>query len=261
LKMKMSRREFPLVIAVGGGGNNALNRLAQECPAESGGEAGNPDPWYGLAPVDFSVRSHGFKAPKAIAINTDSRGLDCSLALRKMLIGWQTCRGLGAGGNPEVARKAARESREELSAIHYETRVVLLLAGLGGGTGSGATSIIAEVARAAGAMVIALVTLPFTFEGRRRAVQAQDALEELRRTVDLVVVFANDSILKVVNPTTTTQEAFELIDEVFKTVYRTLGTLEQPASFAAIHSAISTSLDALGLEVDIYAQPRTTPAD
>ncbi len=176
------------VIGVGGAGNNAVNRMITE----------------GMAGVDF------------ITINTDAQALDASLAKTRLQVGKKLTRGLGAGGDPEVGRKAAEESREELLQAVGEADMVFITAGIGGGTGTGASPIIADIARKAGALAIGVVTRPFSFEGRQRERVAAEGIERLKNAVDTLIVIQNDRLLKIVDKRASLHEAFSTADDVLR---------------------------------------------
>lgn len=175
------------VIGVGGGGNNAVNSMV-----DSGSIQG----------VDF------------IGINTDSQALLNSQASTKIQIGENLTRGLGSGGNPEMGREAAEESREKIKDLLEGSDMVFLTAGMGGGTGTGATPVIAEVAQEVGALTVAVVTKPFMFEGTRRMVSAEEGIEELKDKVDTLIVIPNQRILEVVDKKLSLLEAFRVADSV-----------------------------------------------
>ncbi len=176
------------VIGVGGGGNNAVNRMIEE----------------GLQGVEF------------MSINTDAQALDTSLAKERVQVGGKLTRGLGAGGDPEVGRKAAEESRDELGKAIGETDMVFITAGIGGGTGTGASPIIADIAKKQGALTIGVVTRPFSFEGRQRERVAIDGIERLKNAVDTLIVIQNDRLLKIVDKRASLREAFSTADDVLR---------------------------------------------
>jgi cell division protein FtsZ len=175
------------VIGVGGGGGNALNSMI------SSGQING---------VDF------------VAVNTDAQVLLTNNANIKLQIGDNLTRGLGAGGNPEVGMKAAEESREKIKEYLIDTDMIFITAGMGGGTGTGAASVIAEVAREVGALTVAIVTKPFTFEGARRMVNAEDGVEKLRQKVDALIVIPNQRLLDVIDRKMTLAESFRVVDSV-----------------------------------------------
>ena len=176
------------VIGVGGGGNNAVNRMITA----------------GLKGVDF------------VAINTDAQAINLSRAGHKVQIGLKLTKGLGAGANPEVGSKAAEESREELINVLKGADMVFVTAGMGGGTGTGAAPIVAEIAKELGALTVGVVTRPFTFEGRKRAMQAEKGIAELKSKVDTLITIPNDRLLQVVDKHTTIHEAFRIADDVLR---------------------------------------------
>ena len=176
------------VLGVGGGGNNAVNRMI-EC---------------GVRGVEF------------IAINTDRQALYSSRAEHKLQIGEKLTKGLGAGANPEIGMKAAEENRNEIVEALKGADMVFITAGMGGGTGTGAAPIVAEAAKELGILTVGVVTKPFTFEGRKRAVQAEKGIEELKEKVDTLVTIPNDRLLQVAEKKTTMVEAFIMADEVLK---------------------------------------------
>ena len=182
--------EFALikVIGVGGGGNNAVNRMIQ----------------CGVKGIEF------------IALNTDRQALNSSKAEVKLQIGEKLTRGLGAGANPEIGMKAAEENRNEITETLKGADMVFITAGMGGGTGTGAAPIVAEVAKELGILTVGVVTKPFTFEGRRRAIHAEKGIEELKNKVDTLVTIPNDRLLQVAEKKTTMVEAFAMADEVLK---------------------------------------------
>lgn len=176
------------VIGVGGGGNNAVNRMITS----------------GLKGVEF------------ISVNTDSQALNLSRAASKLQIGVKLTKGLGAGANPEIGAKAAEESREDLVQALRGSDMVFVTAGMGGGTGTGAAPIVAEVAKELGALTVGVVTRPFTFEGRKRAMQAEKGIAELKSKVDTLITIPNDRLLQVVDKHTTIHEAFRIADDVLR---------------------------------------------
>lgn len=175
-----------IVIGVGGGGVNAVDRMIQE----------------GVAGVDF------------IAMNTDSQSLMKSEAELKLDIGHAISRGLGAGADPTVGRRAAEENADLIKASLENADMVFVTAGEGGGTGTGAAPVVAEIARSVGALTVGVVTRPFKFEGRQRANNASSGLAELRKSVDALIVIPNDRLLEISDETVTVLEAFHMADEV-----------------------------------------------
>ena len=176
------------VVGVGGGGSNAVNRMIEE----------------NIQGVDF------------VAVNTDGQALMYSDARRRVRIGDKSTRGLGAGGQPEVGEKAAQESADELHDVLDESDMVFITAGMGGGTGTGAAPIIAELARKVGALTIGVVTRPFTFEGSRRAQIAQEGIEKLKEQVDTLIVIPNDRLLEMADRRTSLTDSFKMADEVLR---------------------------------------------
>ena len=176
------------VVGCGGGGNNAVNRMVEA----------------GLKGVEF------------ISVNTDRQALGMSNAQTKIQIGEKLTKGLGAGAVPEVGRRAAEESREEIAAALEGADLVFVTAGMGGGTGTGAAPIVAEVARDVGALTIAVVTKPFTFEGKQRMKNAEAGIADLKQRVDTLVVIPNDRLLQVVSKGTSMIEAFRTADDVLR---------------------------------------------
>ncbi len=174
------------VVGVGGGGNNAVNRMIEN----------------GLQGVTF------------YAVNTDSQILAVSMADNKIQIGTATTRGLGAGANPEVGEKAAEENVEDIKNMLTGADLVFITAGMGGGTGTGASHVIARVAKDMGLLVIGVVTRPFSFEGKVRRINSDLGIQLLKDYVDALVVIPNDRLLQIANPTTTFKESFKMADEV-----------------------------------------------
>lgn len=177
------------VIGVGGGGGNAVSRMQD----------------------DFQIKTVDF-----LAINTDAQDLDYCRAKHKIYIGKNLTRGLGTGMNPELGRQAAEETRSEIVEALKGADLVFVTAGLGGGTGSGASPVIAEVAREQGALTVAVVTKPFAFEGAQRGRIAQEALLKLKEKVDTLIVVPNDRIFSVIKKDTPIVKAFEFIDDVLR---------------------------------------------
>lgn len=176
------------VCGVGGGGGSALNRMISEK----------------LKGVDF------------VAINTDVQALNSNLAPTKIPIGKTVTRGLGAGMNPEIGRRAAEESANEIRSVLNGVDMVFLTAGLGGGTGSGAMPEIAKVAKDVGALTVAVVTKPFSFEGPQRRRIADKAYEELSQYVDTIITIPNDRVLQIIDKKTSLLEAFTIVDDVLR---------------------------------------------
>ncbi|MDP2631869.1 MAG: cell division protein FtsZ [Candidatus Uhrbacteria bacterium] len=176
------------VLGVGGGGGSALNRMIVEK----------------LRGVDF------------VAVNTDVQALHQNLAPSKISIGKTVTRGLGAGMNPDLGRRAAEENANDIRNAIAGSDMVFLTAGLGGGTGSGALAEIAKIAREAGALTVAVVTKPFTFEGAQRKRIADDAFNELSEHVDTIITIPNDRVLQIIDKKTSLLEAFQIVDDVLR---------------------------------------------
>ncbi len=176
------------VIGVGGGGSNAVNRMIQE----------------GLAGIEF------------VAVNTDAQALLLSNAPTRVRVGDKLTRGLGAGGIPEVGQRAAEESAEELYEVLKGTDMAFITAGIGGGTGTGAAPIIAQIAKEVGALTIGVVTRPFTFEGAKRAQAAEAGISKLKEHVDTLIVIPNDRLLQLADKRASLQDAFRMADDVLR---------------------------------------------
>ncbi|NLN18265.1 MAG: cell division protein FtsZ [Firmicutes bacterium] len=176
------------VLGVGGAGSNAVNRMIEA----------------GLQGVQF------------IAMNTDSQALLSSNASHKVRLGEKLTKGLGAGSDPEIGKKAAEESRDEISQLINGADMVFVTAGMGGGTGTGGAPVVCEIARSCSALTVAVVTKPFSFEGKRRREQAEKGIEALRGHVDTLIVIPNDRLLQVVDKRTSILEAFRIADDVLR---------------------------------------------
>ena len=174
------------VVGIGGGGVNAVNRMIES----------------GLKGVEF------------VSMNTDAQALLMSEADVKLDIGRETTRGLGAGSNPEVGRRAAEEHRDEIEEILKGSDMVFITAGEGGGTGTGGAPIVAEIAKEQGALTIGVVTRPFSFEGRKRATQADMGISDLKQAVDTLIIVPNDRLLQVSDAATPVLDAFRMADQV-----------------------------------------------
>ena len=185
------------VVGVGGGGCNALNRMIES----------------GLTGVDF------------VAVNTDAQALLMSDADIKLDIGRELTHGFGAGSDPDIGRQAAVEHAEEIAKTLEGADMVFITAGEGGGTGTGAAPIVADIAKECGALTIAVVTRPFLFEGRRRAVQADTGIQDLKERVDTQIVIPNDRLLSVANEHTSMVDAFEMADDVLREGVQGITTL------------------------------------
>lgn len=158
----------------------------------------------------------GVEGIEFIAVNTDAQALFTSKAQTRINIGRATTRGLGAGANPEIGKKAAEESSEEIKQALSGADMVFITCGLGGGTGTGAAPVIAEIAKSLGALVVGVVTKPFGFEGQQRSTKAFDGFEQLRGKVDTLITIPNDKILAIIDKKTPLLEAFHVADEILK---------------------------------------------
>ena len=176
------------VVGVGGGGNNAVNRM-----------------------IDVGVKCVEF-----IAVNTDAQVLKDSKADTKLQIGEKLTRGLGAGANPEIGEKAAQESREEIEAALKGADMVFITAGMGGGTGTGAAGVIAGIAKDMGILTVAIVTKPFIFEGRPRMAKAETGIKSLKDNVDAIMTIPNDNLLKIIDKNTGIVETFLMADDILR---------------------------------------------
>ena len=210
------------VVGVGGGGMNAVNRMIDS----------------DLHGVEFMV------------INTDEQVLKKSDALEKLPIGQKTTRGMGAGGDPVVGQKAAREDRDRILQALKGADMVFVTAGMGGGTGTGAAPIVASVAKEIGALTVGVVTLPFQMEGHRRMEFAREGLEELKKTVDTLITIHNDSIFKVIDKNTSVDVAFRIVDEILLNAVKGISDLINTAGlvnvdFADVRSIMGETGDAI----------------
>ncbi len=176
------------VVGIGGGGSNAVSRMVEA----------------GVSGVEF------------VAVNTDAQALLMAEADVKIHIGSQATRGLGAGADPNVGQAAAQESRDELKEALKGADMIFVTAGEGGGTGTGGAPVVAEIGRELGALTVGVVTRPFGFEGRLRAVQAEDGVQTLRENVDTLIVIENDRLLQVVERSTPVTEAFTMVDDILR---------------------------------------------
>ncbi len=190
METKMNAESFARikVVGVGGGGTNAVNRMIEE----------------GIQGVDF------------VAVNTDAQALALAKAPIKVRIGEKLTRGLGAGGNPEVGRKSAEETAEELYNVLKGSDMVFVTAGLGGGTGTGAAPIVAQIAKEVGSLTIGVVTRPFTFEGARRMQAAETGMDNLKEHADTLIVIPNDRLLQIVDKKASLNDAFRMADDVLR---------------------------------------------
>jgi cell division protein FtsZ len=177
-----------VVLGVGGGGSNAVNRMIQ----------------FGVRGVEF------------IAINTDLQALGRCDAQKHLHIGEKLTRGLGAGGNPSTGEKAAVESADQIADLVRDADMVFIAAGMGGGTGTGAAPVIAQISKELGALTVGVVTKPFNFEGRQRAKNAEAGIAQLRERVDTLITIPNDRLLEVIDRKTTLEQAFMEVDDVLR---------------------------------------------
>ena len=176
------------VIGVGGGGNNAVNRMIE----------------------------HGVRGVEFIALNTDRQALYSSRAETKIQLGEKMTKGLGAGANPEIGAKAAEENKNEITEMLKGADMIFITAGMGGGTGTGAAPVVAELAKELGILTVGVVTKPFTFEGKKRLTQAEQGIENLKARVDTLVTIPNDRLLQIAEKKTTMASAFVMADDVLK---------------------------------------------
>ena len=202
------------VIGVGGGGNNVVNRMVRA----------------GVTGVDF------------VAVNTDKQALNISSAEYKIQIGEKLTHGQGAGSDPEVGRKSAEESRSQISKALEDTDMVFITAGMGGGTGTGAAPIVAEAAKEQGILTVGVVTKPFGFEGRRRMMQAEKGIEDLRGKVDSLVIIPNDRLKHATDQKITFANAFEIADDVLKQAVMSISDLIRETGFINLDFADVTAI-------------------
>ena len=202
------------VIGVGGGGNNVVNRMVKT----------------GTKGVDF------------IAVNTDKQALAVSSATFKIQIGEKLTGGQGAGSDPEVGRKSAEESRSQISKALEDADMVFITAGMGGGTGTGAAPIVADIAKEMGILTVGVVTKPFKFEGRRRMLQAEKGIEELRTRVDSLVIIPNERLKYATDQKITFQNAFEIADDVLRQAVQSISDLIKNTGFINLDFADVTAV-------------------
>ena len=202
------------VIGVGGGGNNVVNRMVRS----------------GVQGVDF------------IAVNTDKQALATSSATYKIQIGEKLTGGQGAGSNPDVGRKSAEESRGQIAKALEDADMVFITAGMGGGTGTGAAPIVADIAKEAGLLTVGVVTKPFSFEGRRRMQQAEAGIEELRGKVDSLVIIPNERLKFATDQKITFQNAFEIADDVLRQAVQSISDLIKNTGFINLDFADVTAV-------------------
>ena len=202
------------VVGVGGGGNNVVNRMVRS----------------GAQGVDF------------VAVNTDKQALNASSANYKIQIGEKLTGGKGAGSNPDVGRKAAEESRNQMAKALESTDMVFITAGMGGGTGTGAAPVVAEIARESGVLTVGVVTKPFGFEGRRRMTQAEQGIEELRQKVDSLVIIPNERLKYATDQKITFANAFEIADDVLRQAVQSISDLIRDTGFINLDFADVTTV-------------------
>ncbi len=214
LEVNPGAEDIIKVIGVGGAGNNVVNRMVNA----------------GMKGVDF------------IAINTDKQFLDMSSATFKLQIGEKLTNGKGAGSDPEIGRKSAEESRSAISKMLEETDMVFITAGMGGGTGTGAAPIVADIAKELGVLTVGVVTKPFSFEGARRMKQAEMGIEELRQKVDSLVIIPNDRLKFATDQKITFQNAFEIADDVLRQAVQSISDLIKNIGFINLDFADVTAV-------------------
>ena len=202
------------VIGVGGGGGNAVNRMVEN----------------GVQGVEF------------VSINTDMQALNYSQATTKIQIGEKLTKGQGAGANPEIGRKAAEESKEQIAAALAGTNMVFITAGMGGGTGTGAAPVVAQIARELGILTVGVVTRPFAFEGKKRLEQALSGIEELNKNVDSLVIIPNERLKYVSEQKITFKNAFEIADGVLRQAVKNISELITVPGFINLDFADVTSV-------------------
>lgn len=202
------------VVGVGGGGNNVVNRMVRS----------------GAQGVDF------------VAVNTDKQALNASSANYKIQIGEKLTGGKGAGSNPEVGRKAAEESRNQMAKALESTDMVFITAGMGGGTGTSAAPVVAEIAREAGVLTVGVVTKPFGFEGRKRMAQAEQGIEELRSKVDSLVIIPNERLKYATDQKITFANAFAIADDVLRQAVQSISDLIRDTGFINLDFADVTAI-------------------
>ena len=202
------------VIGIGGGGNNVVNRMVRS----------------GVGGVDY------------VAVNTDKQALNISSAGYKIQIGEKLTHGQGAGSDPEVGRKSAEESRSQITKALEDTDMVFITAGMGGGTGTGAAPIVAETAKEQGILTVGVVTKPFGFEGRRRMMQAEKGIEELRGKVDSLVIIPNERLKHATDQKITFANAFEIADDVLRQAVQSISDLIRETGFINLDFADVTAI-------------------
>ncbi|KAJ7976120.1 Cell division protein FtsZ [Quillaja saponaria] len=227
------------VVGVGGGGSNAVNRMIESS----------------MKGVDFWIVNTDIQAMRMSPVFPDNR----------LQIGQELTRGLGAGGNPDIGMNAAKESKESIEEAVYGADMVFVTAGMGGGTGTGGAPVIAGVAKSMGILTVGIVTTPFSFEGRRRAVQAQEGIAALRDNVDTLIVIPNDKLLTAVSQSTPVTEAFNLADDILRQGVRGISDIitipglvnVDFADVRAIMANAGSSLMGIGTATDIGIERAT----
>ena len=202
------------VIGVGGGGNNAVNRM-----------------------ISTNIRGVEF-----VAINTDSQVLDSSCAAKKIIIGDKVTRGKGAGANPEIGKKSAEESIEDIRGVLEGAHMVFITAGMGGGTGTGAAPVVAKAAKEMGILTVGIVTKPFRFEGAKRMIQAEAGIAELSKYVDSLIVIPNERLKQVEDTNITLANAFEIADDVLRRGVQSVSELINVPGFVNLDFADVTTI-------------------
>ena len=202
------------VIGVGGAGNNVINRMIES----------------GVDGVEF------------IAVNTDKQDLNKYVCKNKVQIGEKLTNGMGAGSKPEIGKKSAEESRAALAKVLEGTDMVFITAGMGGGTGTGAAPVVAEIARELGVLTVGVVTKPFSFEGRRRMMQAEKGIEELRKRVDSLVIIPNERLKYATDQKITFANAFEIADDVLRQAVQSISDLIRDTGFINLDFADVTTV-------------------
>ena len=210
------------VVGVGGAGNNAVNRMIES----------------------------GVKGVEFIVVNTDLQVLNSSKASIKLQIGQKITNGLGAGANPETGREAALESKEEIKEVLKDANMVFVTCGMGGGTGTGAAPVVAEIAQSLGALTIGIVTKPFSFEGKKRMAQALSGLEELKKHVDTLIIIPNDRLREIIDKSTSLVDSFREVDNVLRRGVQSISDLIAVTGlinldFADVKSVMENSGNAL----------------
>ena len=210
------------VVGVGGAGTNAVNRMIAT----------------GMTGIEF------------IVANTDAQQLRDSLASEKIQLGNKLTRGLGAGADPEIGRKAATEDRDRIEKALAGADMIFITAGMGGGTGTGAAPIVAEVAKEQGALVVGVVTKPFKVEGKRRGTRAEEGIQNLKQKVDTLITIPNDLLLKIIDKRTPIEDAFKLADDILRQGVQGIADLIMitgivNVDFADVRTVMSETGDAL----------------